>query len=100
MNGVKICVDETIGTATENCITSAGQGNFTLQHAEGRQLSVFIANAKIGTVPASQVVNGLNITPALLAGGDTVKENKIKAMFHQGGTHTVLAVFEKNRIWN
>jgi hypothetical protein len=88
VNGIKICVDETVGTANEICTTSAGQGNFTLQNAEGKQLSVFITNAKIGTISASQAVNGLNITPAMLASGDTTKEIKIKALFHQGGVKT------------
>ncbi|MFO0754015.1 MAG: hypothetical protein U0411_11925 [Thermodesulfovibrionales bacterium] len=86
INGVKVCVKETLGTQEENCAVSSGQGTFTLGSAEGKELSLLIGGVEVGTVPGNQVAEGMTITPAVLSGGDTLKEVKIKAVFHQSVT--------------
>jgi hypothetical protein len=88
INGASVCVDETIGSISENCTTTAGQGNFTLQNALAKILTVRIANVSIGSISADKVIDGVIITPTLLAAGDTTKAQKIAAIFHQAGTTT------------
>ena len=83
INGVKVCVKETNGLQGEHCTVSSGQGNFTLSNAEGEELSLLIGGVEVGTVPGNQVTEGMTITPAVLSGGDALKEVKIKAVFHQ-----------------
>lgn len=85
INGVKVCVDETVGTANENCTTTSNQGNFTLQNALGKKLSLLLDTVPIGSISADQVVATVTITPLTLANGDATKEQKIKAIFHQAG---------------
>ncbi len=85
INGVRICVDDTVGTQNENCATTSRQGNFTLNNATGKNLALLIDTVRIGTIPDTQVVNGITITPALLSQGEATKARNITALFHQAG---------------
>ncbi len=88
INGVRVCVDETVGTANENCAATTGKGNFSLQNAQGKKLSLLIDTVPIGSISADKATTNVTITPLLLSGGDSAKALKITAIFHQAGTNT------------